>query len=185
MPEKSVREREGYVKIEQGLTDSMAHDEASRCLRCDICIGCGLCQLACSEMGVEALRMADIKEGVAAGRLAYFDFTRPEAQCIGCGACSQVCPTGAIRIEDDADAGVRRTVITGTVVKEQPLMRCSHCGVPTQTAAQRNFIRERLPETMTGPLARELCPTCARELGDRPWQPFVRIPAGLQPPTRS
>jgi NADPH-dependent glutamate synthase beta subunit-like oxidoreductase/NADH:ubiquinone oxidoreductase subunit F (NADH-binding)/formate hydrogenlyase subunit 6/NADH:ubiquinone oxidoreductase subunit I len=181
MPEKSVREREGYVKIEQGLTDSMARDEASRCLRCDICIGCGLCQLACSEMGVEALRMAD----TTAGRLAYFDFTRPEAHCIGCGACSQVCPTGAIRIEDDAEAGVRRTVITGTVVKEQPLMRCSHCGVPTQTPAQRSFIRERLPETMTGHLARELCPRCARELGDRPWQPFTRGAAGLQPPTRS
>ena len=39
--------------------------------------------------------------------------------CIGCGACTQVCPTGAIRIEDNN--GVRRTIITGTVVREQPL----------------------------------------------------------------
>ena len=75
MPEKEVEEcgLGNYVSIEQGLTDARPHSEASRCLRCDVCIGCGLCQLACSEMGVEALRMAD----TAAGRLAYFDFTRP------------------------------------------------------------------------------------------------------------
>ena len=111
MPEKEVGERLGdgnYAKIEQGLTDAMAKNEAARCLRCDVCIGCGLCQLACSEMGIEALRMAD----TAAGRLAYFDFTRPADLCIGCGACMQVCPTGAIRIEDDEDTAVRRTIIT-------------------------------------------------------------------------
>ncbi len=99
MPERSVEEVLGegnYVQIEEGLTDAMAHDEARRCLRCDICIGCGLCMAACSEMGVEALRMAD----TPAGRLAYFDFTRPAELCIGCGACTQVCPTGAIHIED-------------------------------------------------------------------------------------
>ena len=119
MPERSVEETVGegnYVRIEEGLTDAMAHDEARRCLRCDVCIGCGLCMAACSEMGVEALRMAD----TPAGRLAYFDFLRPAERCIGCGACTQVCPTGAIRLEDRD--GVRRTIITGTVVREQPLL---------------------------------------------------------------
>jgi ferredoxin len=165
MPEKEVEERLGsYVKIEQGLTDAMARDEAGRCLRCDVCIGCGLCQLACSEMGVEALRMVD----TTAGRLAYFDFTRPADRCIGCGACAQVCPTGAIRVEDAE--GIRRTVITGTVVKEQPLLACSECGAPTQTAAHRKFVRQRLPDHMAAHLGRELCPDCARRLGDRPWQ---------------
>jgi succinate dehydrogenase/fumarate reductase-like Fe-S protein len=54
MPERSVEEVLGegnYVQIEEGLTDTMAHDEARRCLRCDVCIGCGLCMAACSEMG--------------------------------------------------------------------------------------------------------------------------------------
>jgi NADH-quinone oxidoreductase subunit F len=165
MPERTVEETVGegnYVRIEEGLTDAMAHDEARRCLRCDVCIGCGLCMAACSEMGVEALRMAD----TTAGRLAYFDFSHPADLCIGCGACTQVCPTGAIRLEDRD--GVRRTIITGTVVREQPLLACSNCGAPTRTPAHREFVRQRLPDHMAAHLDRELCPSCARRWGDRP-----------------
>jgi formate hydrogenlyase subunit 6/NADH:ubiquinone oxidoreductase subunit I len=165
MPERTVEETVGagnYVQIEEGLTGAMAHDEARRCLRCDLCIGCGLCMAACSEMGIEALRMAD----TPAGRLAYFDFNRPAALCIGCGACTQVCPTGAIHLEDRD--GVRRTVITGTVVREQPLLACSDCGSPTRTPAHRDFVRLRLPDHMAAHLDRELCPSCARRRADRP-----------------
>ena len=173
MPERTVEEVLGqgnYVQIEEGLTDAMAHDEARRCLRCDICIGCGLCMATCSEMGVEALRMAD----TPAGRLAYFDFTRPAELCIGCGACTQVCPTGAIHLEDRD--GVRRTIITGTVVREQPLLTCSECGQPTQTPAHREFVRHRLPDHMAALLDRELCPECARQRADRP-----AVAAGFRP----
>jgi len=164
MPERSVEEVLGegnYVQVEKGLTDAMADDEVRRCLRCDVCIGCGLCMAACSEMGIDALRMAD----TTAPRLAYFDFTESEA-CIGCGACTQVCPTGAIHLEDRD--GKRRTVITGTVVKEQPLLTCSECGAPTQTPAHREYVRRRLPDHMAALLERELCQTCARGRGDRP-----------------
>jgi thioredoxin reductase/formate hydrogenlyase subunit 6/NADH:ubiquinone oxidoreductase subunit I len=165
MPERDVEETVGvgnYVKIEEGLTDKMAHNEAQRCLRCDICIGCGLCMAACSEMGVEALRLAETK----AGRLAYFDFTRPAEMCIGCGACTQVCPTGAIHLEDIE--GMRRTIITGTIVREQTLLTCSNCGTNTQTKAHRDFVRKRLPDHMSAHLDRELCPSCERLLADRP-----------------
>ena len=165
MPERTAEETLGegnYVKIEEGLSDKMAFNEAQRCLRCDVCIGCGLCMAACSEMGVEALRMADTK----AGRLAHLDFTRPAELCIGCGACTQVCPTGAISLEDSG--GMRRTIITGTVVREQPLLTCKECGAPTQTPAHREFVRKRLPDHMAALMDRELCPSCARLLADRP-----------------
>jgi formate hydrogenlyase subunit 6/NADH:ubiquinone oxidoreductase subunit I len=50
MPEKRVEEVLGlgnYVRIEEGLSDAAAQDEVRRCLRCDICIGCGMCHHVC------------------------------------------------------------------------------------------------------------------------------------------
>jgi len=113
-------------------------------------------------MGVEALRMGD----TGAGRLAYFDFERASKLCIGCGACTQVCPTGAIRLEDGG--GLRRTIITGTVVCEQPLLEYADAALPTQTPAHRDYIRKRLPPHMAAHLDREISPAGARLRGDRP-----------------
>ena len=75
-------------------------------------------------------------------------------------------PAQVIRLEDAG--GVRRTIITGTVVKEQPLLACSECGAPTTTPAHRDYVRQRLPEHMAALLERELCPACARGRADRP-----------------
>ena len=145
MPELAVAERVGYRAIECGLTDPMAQAEAGRCLRCDICVGCGLCELVCSEIGAEALRL----ESTPAGRLAFSHFLRPAARCIGCGACTQVCPTGAIRLEESD--GERRTVFTGTVLHREPLTRCQRCGTAYAGA-------EQLDRAGNG----GLCPSCAR-----------------------
>jgi NADPH-dependent glutamate synthase beta subunit-like oxidoreductase/NADH:ubiquinone oxidoreductase subunit F (NADH-binding) len=157
MPELEVDAREQtYRQIELGLTESQADQEASRCLRCDICIGCGLCQLVCSEVGPEALQM----EETSAGRLAFQDFERPANRCIGCGACAQVCPTGAIEVVDLN--GIRNTVITGTVVKSQALLCCSACGQPFQSSAQWQLIGGRIGERAEPHVERHLCPDCSR-----------------------
>jgi NADPH-dependent glutamate synthase beta subunit-like oxidoreductase/ferredoxin len=145
MPELPVAERDGDRAIELGLSDATAHDEVNRCLRCDICIGCGLCELACSEMGPEALRL----EPTPAGRLAFAHFLRPVGRCIGCGACTQVCPTGAIRMEDRD--GERLIAFTGTVLHREPLVRCRRCETPYTAQAQRTRVADH-----------GLCPPCAR-----------------------
>jgi hypothetical protein len=82
--------------------------------------------------------------------------------------------TSGGELADGAELGdgttdlVRRTIITGTVVREQPLLSCSECGAATQTPAHREFIRERLPDHMAALLDRERCPSCARQRADRP-----------------
>jgi formate hydrogenlyase subunit 6/NADH:ubiquinone oxidoreductase subunit I len=161
MPELEVEQRENYRQVELGLTEAQADDEASRCLRCDVCIGCGLCQLVCSEVGPEALHM----EETSAGRLAFQDFERPGNRCIGCGACAQVCPTGAISIEDVG--GERRTVITGTVVKAQAMLSCSSCGKPFQSPAHRSMVAERVGVRAGMHFDADVCPACARESAAR------------------
>ncbi|MDR3536181.1 MAG: FAD-dependent oxidoreductase [Acetobacteraceae bacterium] len=154
MPLLDVHERKAsYSPIELGLTEADARLEASRCLRCDLCIGCGLCELACSEVGAEALRM----EETADGRLVFDDFTRPASRCIGCGACASVCPTGAIRVEDQD--GSRATIITGTVVCRQPMLSCDGCGQSFFTVAQFGMVRDLLETDIPFP---RLCPACAR-----------------------
>ena len=73
---------------------------------------------------------------------------------------------------------MRSTIITGTVVKEQPLLTCSECGAPTQTPAHREYVRGRMPDHMAALLERELCQTCARGRGDRPYVGEHRRPVG-------
>jgi len=157
IPYIDVEDRRGnFQHIELGLDDGMALDESSRCLRCDLCIGCGLCQLVCSEVGAEALRLRDTK----ADRLAFNDFTRPSSRCIGCGACSQVCPTGAIRVEDEGFH--RRTVITGSVVKDHELLHCSICNEPYMPQVYLDHLKKRVGPATVAHVDRKVCPACAR-----------------------
>lgn len=43
-----------------------------------------------------------------------------EDECVGCGGCANVCPPGALEMEDDLEAGVRRLTVH--------LDRCIFCG---------------------------------------------------------
>ncbi len=154
MPQRDAGKRKAtYEPIELGLAEADAQAEAGRCLRCDLCIGCGLCELVCSEVGAESLRMVE----TSAGRLVFDDFTRPAGLCIGCGACAAICPTGAIRTLDQD--GTRSTVITGTVVRRQAMLSCALCRQPLVTDVQFRLVGDLLAHGDTLPL---LCPSCAQ-----------------------
>ena len=53
MPELTQEERKlNFKEVELGLTEEMARKEASRCLSCRRCIGCGLCLAECDQAAV-------------------------------------------------------------------------------------------------------------------------------------
>ncbi len=145
-----------YDCIELELDEKSARQEVRRCLRCDLCIGCGLCELVCSEMGIEALRF----DQTQSGRLVFNDFMRPANLCTGCGACGQVCPTGAIQVIR-ADSNVR-TEFTGTVVSEQPYLTCVDCGKPYITEHFQQALVERLDTMAGGQVNGPVCAACNR-----------------------
>ncbi len=165
VPEKDPDTRKWtHDFIQHDWDENEARLEAGRCLRCDLCIGCGLCELACIQVGAEALRMVETGNH----RMVFEDFLRPASLCIGCGACAAVCPTGAIRVENRD--GRRVTEITGTVVRSQPLAACNCCGKPYAPSVQLDRMRKNGTATEAG----ATCPSCARvqaagSLGDMRW----------------
>lgn len=170
MPVRAPAERAAdFAAAELGLTPAMALGEARRCLRCDYCIGCGLCRTACAEVGAQALAFASTK----ADRLALFDFTRPGERCIACGACAAVCPTTAIRtFESD---GRRQVVIAGAKLQDLPLLLCRQCGQPIAARPQLAALEERLDSAQqaAAPHLDGLCPACARLNGGLGFAPLL------------
>ena len=146
--------KESFEEVETRFDEATARREASRCLRCDLCDGRGLCQMVCAETGVAALRM----EVTPTGRLACLDFERPARMCVGCGSCSNVCPVDNIRVEDSE--GVRRMIIGGTIVNELPMVRCKDCGRFYATRVYMDYIFSR--EDRPADIHSELCPECYR-----------------------
>ncbi len=136
--EKIEKRKNCYIPIEFELDPESATMEAGRCLRCDICIGCGLCQFICSEMGVDAIRLARTDNH----RFAYVDFTTMADKCISCGACGEVCPTGAIKIvQHDLQ---RNTEFTGTGMCEHRVLQCAECKKPVMPERYYDFLEKRI-----------------------------------------
>jgi NADH-quinone oxidoreductase subunit F len=158
-PMLPVDEREGnFRQVDLGLTHEMALNEAKRCLRCDRCLGDGLCELVCSEIGIEAIRLSRTRTG---DRLAYFDFENTLDKCIGCGSCAVACPHGSIEVNDEK--GIRKILFCGTLTAEFALETCKLCGEPFATKKHLELVKERSDGHLGIEIERDICPTCARK----------------------
>jgi bidirectional [NiFe] hydrogenase diaphorase subunit len=124
----------------------------------DGCIRCRLCVRVCKEIvGARALKME---------KMGGKNFVVPTAgQCIGCGTCTNVCPTGAVRLEE-AD-GVRTILIRDEIIGRHILEKCEACGKLFATEKFLLHVRER---TAPHPDVKDhhlYCPTCAKLFSDR------------------
>jgi NADH-quinone oxidoreductase subunit F len=156
MPLRPPTERKtDFAAVELGFSQEQAFEVAARCLRCDLCIGCGLCKTSCAEMGAEALQFVE-----SDGRLVFCDFLLPAKTCMGCGACANSCPTGALQVVDQDNK--RRIMMTGTVLRESDLVACSVCGQPYASQVQLDKVGQRLGDRLHERVDEHICPACTR-----------------------
>ncbi len=123
----------------------------------ELCMLCGLCVRVCRE-AIGAAAISFIGRGME--RRVGTPFDVQSDACIGCGACAEICPTGAIRIED---SGNKRYLHTWNTTVE--LHACPECGrffAPEPMA----FLKEMLPDVadLWG-----LCPECHRRRTAHQW----------------
>jgi bidirectional [NiFe] hydrogenase diaphorase subunit len=123
----------------------------------ELCVLCGLCVRVCREaIGASAISFV----GRGQGRTVSTPFNVQSETCIGCGACAEICPTGAIQIED---RGSQRILHTWNTTVE--LHACPDCGrffAPRPTA----FLKQALPEAAS---LWGVCPDCRRRRTSRQW----------------
>ncbi len=112
-----------FDQVELGLDEVAARQEAKRCMRCDICERCGKCVEVCRDkLGVSAIRFHHAGES----SLILKDYVHGLPKCIGCGACANICPTGALQMEDRGDE--RLLLMCGTVINRIKIQQCEGCG---------------------------------------------------------
>ncbi|MBX3643436.1 MAG: FAD-dependent oxidoreductase [Rubrivivax sp.] len=76
------------AEVQRGLGAAQARAEAARCFSCGHCIACDNCVAYCPDLAVQP---AD-----SGGYAVLADY------CKGCGLCVRECPTGALRMEEEA-----------------------------------------------------------------------------------
>lgn len=123
----------------------------------DPCFLCGLCVRVCREkIGARALSFAGSTENykVVAERIIM-----DKHACIGCGTCSNICPSQAIKLDDQ---GLERKIILyDKVACILDLTGCAICGTLHTTSKVIAWILSHLDDEQRGGF-QNLCPECAR-----------------------
>jgi len=120
------------------------------------CVRCALCVRACRDkIGVSAISFA----GRGQKRRVTAEFGKLSDLCIGCGTCANICPTGAIRMEDKD--GERSIFLKGNTIGRFTLVRCDSCGAPFATKKFLDHVALRVKEQ---PRTKKsgICPECER-----------------------
>ncbi len=111
------------------------------------CILCGLCVKACEAMGRNAISF--VQRGITKKVSTPYD--EPSMDCLGCEACAEVCPTGAIKIEDRKDEKL-------IWYRGFGMVKCSVCGKELIQENILEFVNEKL-NTEEEPI----CDACKRK----------------------
>ncbi|MDD5308981.1 MAG: aldehyde ferredoxin oxidoreductase C-terminal domain-containing protein [Deltaproteobacteria bacterium] len=93
----NVKVLKGYA-ARYGATEA-GYKHPGRDEREDACILCGMCVRGCSEITWENIIGFT---GRGAGRRVAMPFETQYDRCIGCATCAAICPTGAIKVADEA-----------------------------------------------------------------------------------
>lgn len=145
-----------FDQVELGLDPSAALVEAKRCMRCDVCERCGKCVEVCSDkLGVSAIRFYHAGES----SLILKDYVHGLPHCIGCGSCVNICPTGALQIEDLGDE--RLLLMCGTIINRIKMEQCQGCGAHFLPKIFLQHVGNRI--NVPGyEFQQKLCPECRR-----------------------
>ncbi|MCD6306505.1 MAG: (2Fe-2S)-binding protein [Deltaproteobacteria bacterium] len=146
---RKMAEKEGVTASRFGMPSTEQTDE--------LCVLCGLCVRVCREL-IGAAAIGFTGRGSERRVGAPFDFQSDA--CIGCGACAEVCPTGAIQMEDRGNQRILRAWNTRIT-----LSACPECG-RFFTPEPTRFLKKMLPEIET---YWEVCPDCRRQKTSRQW----------------
>lgn len=137
----------------QELADEMGVSPSPRLKprKDDLCILCGRCIRACSELvNVHAIDYA----GRGYVRKVASPFFKSSPDCIACGTCFYICPTGAVTMREvgegekvripggDEVAGPARVMENWKV--GLPMKRCTQCGEIIAPEFQLEYLRKRV-----------------------------------------
>lgn len=150
------RRLHSFDQVELGLDKAAAEQEARRCMRCDVCERCGKCVEVCADkLGVSAIRFYHAGES----SLILKDYVHGLPECIACGACVNICPTGALQLEDSGDE--RLLLMCGTVINRIKLRSCEGCGVHFLPLVFIKHVAKKI-QVAGHEFQQNLCPECRR-----------------------